>query len=147
LRAIIPTIITQIRAGQRKLKLGSLTPTRDFNFVSDTARGMIAIAESEKSVGQVINLGSNFEVSIGDTVKLIAEQMGAEVTVELDYARMRPEKSEVERLWADNGKARELLGWSPEYGGKDGFKRGLAETVDWFQGDNLKSYKTDLYNI
>lgn len=147
LRAIIPTIITQIRAGQRKLKLGALTPTRDFNYVTDTARGMIAVAESDNSVGQVINLGSNFEVSVGDTVKMLAEQMGADVTIELDEARVRPEKSEVERLWADNSKARQLLGWSPQYGGRDGFKRGLAETIAWFQGDNLKSYKTDLYNI
>jgi dTDP-glucose 4,6-dehydratase len=147
LRAIIPTIISQIRAGQRRLKLGALTPTRDFNFVNDTARGMIAVAESDKSTGHVVNLGSNFEISIGDTVQTIIEAMNVDATVELDQARIRPEKSEVERLWADNRKARDLLGWMPEYGGIDGFRRGIQETIAWFQGDNLRHYKTDLYNI
>ncbi len=147
-RAIIPTIIAQIASGKRKISLGALHPTRDFNFVMDTVRGFIAVAESEKSIGEVINIGSNFEISIGDTVKLIAEVMGVEIEIETDQARLRPEKSEVDRLWADNTKARNLTGWEPAYGGRDGFKRGIAETVAWFTNpENLKQYKADIYNI
>ncbi len=147
-RAIIPTVITQIASGKRRLKLGAITPTRDFNFVMDTVRGFIAIAESESAVGEVINIGSNFEISIGDTVNLIAEAMGVEIEIETEQVRLRPEKSEVDRLWADNSKARRLTGWEPQYGGKDGFRRGLAETVAWFgQPENLKAYKADIYNI
>lgn len=147
-RAVIPTIITQIANGAKQIKLGALHPTRDFNYVRDTVRGFIAVAESAKSVGEVINIGSNFEVSIGDTVSLIAEQMGGGVDIVSDDARMRPEKSEVERLWASNAKAQELLGWQPEYGGVDGLRRGLAETIEWFsQPENLKKYKGDVYNI
>jgi dTDP-glucose 4,6-dehydratase len=147
-RAVIPTVITQIAGGRRKIKLGALTPTRDFNYISDTVSGFIAVAESECSVGEVINIGSNYEISIGDTVELIAEVMGVEVEVVQDQARLRPEKSEVERLWADNTKAKELLGWQPRYAGRDGFKRGLAETVAWFTGaENLKKYKADIYNL
>jgi len=147
-RAIIPTVITQIANGKRKIKLGALHPTRDFNFVMDTVRGFIAIAESDKSLGEVINIGSNFEVSIGDTVQLIAEVMGAEIEIETDQERLRPEKSEVDRLWADNSKAKNLIGWEPAYGGREGFKRGLAETVAWFSNpDNLRNYKADIYNV
>jgi NAD dependent epimerase/dehydratase len=147
-RAVIPTIISQIANGARQIKLGSLHPTRDFNYVADTVRGFIAVAEAEKSVGEVINIGSNFEISIGDTARLIAEVMGEEVDIITDDVRLRPEKSEVERLWASNDKARELLGWQPKYAGVDGFRRGLKETVDWFTvADNLKVYKADIYNI
>lgn len=147
-RAIIPTIITQIANGKRKIKLGSLHPTRDFNFVMDTVKGFIAVAESEKSVGEVINIGSNFEISIGETAELIAGVMEAEIEIETDDQRLRPEKSEVERLWADNSKARELTGWKPEYGGRNGFKRGLAETAEWFADpENIKGYKADIYNL
>ena len=147
-RAVIPTIITQIAAGQRRLKLGSLHPTRDFNYVKDTVRGFIAIAESDRSVGEVINIGSNFEISIGDTVSLIGEVMGAQLEIETDAVRLRPEKSEVERLWADNRKARELCGWEPSYGGREGFKRGLSETVQWFLDPaNRQSYKSGIYNL
>lgn len=147
-RAVIPTIITQIAIGKRKIKLGALSPTRDFNFVKDTARGFISVMESDKSVGEVINIGSNFEVSIGDTAKIIAEVMGAEIEIECEAERMRPKKSEVNRLWADNSKAKRLLGWEPQYGGRDGFKRGLKETAEWFANpDNLKRYKIDVYNI
>lgn len=147
-RAIIPTVITQIANGERRIKLGALHPTRDFNFVMDTVRGFIAVAESPNSLGEVINIGSNFEVSIGDAVRLIAEVMGAEIEIETDLARLRPEKSEVERLWANNSKARDLIGWEPIYGGGEGFRRGLAETVAWFTNpDNLKNYKADIYNI
>ncbi len=147
-RAVIPTVITQIANGTRKIKLGALHPTRDFNYVKDTVRGFIAIAESEKSIGEVINIGSNFEISIGDTVQLIAEAMGVEVEIETDEVRLRPDKSEVNRLWADNAKAKELVGWEPLYGGREGFKRGLAETAEWFMNPaNLAGYKSDRYNI
>ncbi|OGA46071.1 MAG: NAD-dependent dehydratase [Betaproteobacteria bacterium RIFCSPLOWO2_12_FULL_63_13] len=147
-RAIIPTVITQIANGARKIKLGSLHPTRDFTFVKDSVRGFVAVAESERSVGEVINIGSNFEISIGDTARLVAEVMGVEIEIETEEARLRPEKSEVDRLWADNSKAKLLAGWEPAYGGREGFKRGLAETAAWFsQPENLKIYKTDIYNI
>ncbi|MCL0062782.1 GDP-mannose 4,6-dehydratase [Peptococcaceae bacterium] len=139
-RAVIPTIITQIAGGQRKIKLGALTPTRDFNYIKDTVRGFVAIAESDKSIGETINIGSNYEISIEDTVNLIAQTMGVELEVLQERKRMRPEKSEVERLWAaDNTKAYKLLNWKPEYAGKEGFKRGLAETVQWFTDEkNLR---------
>lgn len=147
-RAVIPTVITQIANGRRQIKLGAVHPTRDFNFVLDTVEGFIAMAKSDKSVGQVINIGSNYEVSIGDTVKLIAEVMGADIEIITDQQRLRPEKSEVERLWASNDKARELLGWQPRYAGIEGLRRGLAETAAWF-GDpkNLAGYKADIYNL
>jgi dTDP-glucose 4,6-dehydratase len=147
-RAIIPTVITQIAAGQRVLRLGSLHPTRDFNFVADTAAGIAALAESDASVGEVINLGSNFEVSIGDTVKTIARLMGVDVKVELDEQRVRPGPSEVERLWADNSKAKRITGWQPSYGGSDGFERGLAATIAWFtQSEHLKLYRAERYTV
>jgi dTDP-glucose 4,6-dehydratase len=147
-RAVIPTVITQIASGKRHLKLGATHPTRDFNYVADTVEGFIAVAESDRAVGEVINIGSNYEVSIGDTVRMIAEVMGTEVEIETDEVRLRPQKSEVERLWAENRKARELLGWEPSYGGLEGFRRGLAETSEWFTNpDNLKAYKTDIYNL
>ena len=147
-RAVIPTVITQIANGLQKIKLGALHPTRDFNYIKDTVKGFIAVAESEESVGEVINIGSNFEISIGETVNLIAEVMGAEIEIESDEVRLRPENSEVERLWADNTKAKNLTGWEPLYAGKDGFKRGLLETVKWFtNSEKLKSYKATVYNI
>lgn len=147
-RAVIPTIITQIAAGAKKLRLGALQPTRDFNFIKDTVRGFIAVAESDRTVGEVINIGSNFEVSIGETLQTIAELMGADIAMATDPVRLRPEKSEVERLWADNRKALELTGWRPEYGGKDGFRRGLAETIAWFrEPQNLTSYKPERYAL
>ncbi|EMY76244.1 NAD dependent epimerase/dehydratase, LLPSF_EDH_00030 family [Leptospira weilii serovar Ranarum str. ICFT] len=147
-RAIIPTIITQIAKGMKKIKLGSIHPTRDFNYVDDTVHGFIKVLESEKSIGEVINIGSNFEVSIGETVQLIAEIMKTEVTIESEDVRIRPAGSEVERLWASNQKAKDLVGWSPEYGGKEGFKKGLSETIVWFSNAaNLSLYKSDIYNI
>jgi dTDP-glucose 4,6-dehydratase len=147
-RAVIPTIITQIAAGQRRIKLGAVLPTRDFNFVSDTVAGFIAALDAERAVGEVINLGSNFEISIGDTARAISEVMGVQIEIVTDEQRLRPDKSEVERLWASNAKARELLGWQPAYGGRDGFLRGLTETVAWFREPaNLASYKADIYNL
>lgn len=147
-RAVIPTIITQIAAGSRKIKLGSLHPTRDFNYIKDTVSGFIAIAESDQTVGNVINIGSNFEISIGETVNIIVDIMNAKVEIECDSLRIRPKKSEVERLWADNHKAQELTGWMPAYKGIEGLKKGLQETVVWFtKQDNLRHYKPGEYNI
>jgi dTDP-glucose 4,6-dehydratase len=147
-RAVIPTVIIQIASGKRTIKLGALHPTRDFNFVKDTVKGFIAVASSERTIGQVINVGSNFEVSIGETVKMIGEVMGAEIIVESDQERLRPCNSEVERLWADNSRAEALTGWKPEYSGLEGLRRGLKETASWFQNPcNLRLYKTEKYNI
>jgi len=147
-RAVIPTIITQIANGARTLRMGSLHPTRDFNYVSDTVAGFIAVATADQSIGRVINIGSNYEVTIGETVQTIADIMQADVEIQTDDVRVRPEKSEVERLWADNGQALELTSWRPSYGGRDGFRRGLEETIAWFsQADNLRLYKADRYNI
>lgn len=147
-RAVIPTIITQIANGKRQLKLGALSPTRDFNYVADTVAGFIAALKSERGIGEVINIGSNFEISIGDTARTIAEVMGEEIEILTDEQRLRPEKSEVERLWASNEKASELLGWEPQYGGLEGFRRGLTETAAWFgDPENLSNYKSDIYNI
>ncbi|SFL45083.1 dTDP-glucose 4,6-dehydratase [Pelosinus propionicus DSM 13327] len=147
-RAIIPTVITQIACGKREIKLGALHPTRDFNYVADTVRGFISMAQSKASIGEVINIGSNYEISIGETVNLIAEVMGEKIDIVTDEARMRPVNSEVERLWADNTKAKKLLNWEPLYGNKEGFKKGLAETIAWFTNkDNLKNYKSDIYNL
>lgn len=147
-RAIIPTVISQIASGSRKLKVGALHPTRDFNYVQDTVQGFISVASADDALGEVINIGSNFEVSIGETIDLIADLMGVSVTIETDPVRLRPEKSEVERLWADNSKAARLTGWQPTYGGRDGLKRGLAETISWFQEPrNLRGYKSGMYNV
>jgi NAD dependent epimerase/dehydratase len=146
-RAVIPTIIAQIAAGVRELKLGSLHPTRDFSFVRDTAGGFLAVMESDRSVGEVINLASGFEVSIADTVRGIARIMGADIEISLDEERVRPSGSEVERLWAATAKAERLLDWRPEYGGLDGFERGLGETIRWFDDPQNRSfYKADVYN-
>lgn len=147
-RAVIPTIITQIAEGRRTIKLGSLHPTRDFSYVTDTAQGFLCMAESDKSVGEVINIGNNFEISIGETAKLIAQLMGAEIKFIDDSQRIRPAKSEVERLWADNTKAKDLLQWKPFYSGLEGFKKALKETISWFQDPlNLKMYKNNIYSI
>ncbi|MCW3482237.1 NAD-dependent 4,6-dehydratase LegB [Neisseriaceae bacterium JH1-16] len=147
-RAVIPTIITQLASGQRRLKLGALHPTRDFNYVSDTVRGFEALAKADAALGEVVNLGSNYEISIGDTARLIGELMGVEVEFEEDAVRMRPENSEVFRLWASNEKASRLAGWTPEYPGVEGFRRGMAETIAWFRDpSNLSAYKADIYNL
>jgi dTDP-glucose 4,6-dehydratase len=147
-RAVIPTVITQIATGKKNIKLGALHPTRDFNYVKDTVNGFIAVAKSEKTVGEFINIGNNYEVSIGDTVKMIAKIMNKEIDIESDAQRIRPKSSEVERLWADNSKALRLTDWEPAYCGVEGLKRGLQETVEWFANvDNLKQYKPGEYNI
>jgi len=147
-RAVIPTVITQIAAGQKKIKLGNIHPTRDFNYIKDIVKGFIAVTQSDASIGEVINVGSNYEISIGEMVELIAEIMQEKVEVQTDQERLRPEKSEVERLWADNTKARNFIGWEPEYAGYEGLKLGLTETINWFSNiDNLKKYRNNIYNL
>ncbi|RCK80289.1 MAG: UDP-glucose 4-epimerase [Candidatus Ozemobacter sibiricus] len=147
-RAVIPTIITQIAARQRVIKLGATTPTRDFNFIRDTVRGFLAIGEADGVLGQVINLGSGFEISIGETARLIAEVMGVSIEIVSEEERKRPAGSEVERLLADNRKAAQVLGWRPEYAGLDGLRRGLQETVAWFvRPEHLARYKVGRYAI
>lgn len=147
-RAVIPTIITQIASGKRKIKLGSVAPTRDFTFVYDTVAGFITALVSDKAMGEVVNLGSNFELSIGDTAMLVAEVMGVEIEISTDECRLRPVDSEVERLWASNSKAMRLFDWQPRYAGREGFRRGLTESVEWFgRSENLRNYKVDIYNI
>jgi NAD dependent epimerase/dehydratase len=147
-RAVLPTIITQIASGARRIKLGATHPTRDFNYVKDTVRGLLAVAASDAALGKVVNLGSNYEISIGDAAALVAEVMGVKVEIESEAGRLRPANSEVERLWADNTLARELCRWQPEYAGRDGFRRGLQETVAWFtQPANLAGYKPGIYNL
>jgi dTDP-glucose 4,6-dehydratase len=147
-RAVIPTLITQMLAGKRQVKLGATEPTRDFNFVADVARAFVAALTKDAAIGEVINIGSNFEISVGDTARIIAGASGVDVEIVTDAERLRPARSEIERLWADNAKARELLGWTPEYGGLDGFRRGIVETIEWFRDPaNLARYKTDLYAI
>jgi dTDP-glucose 4,6-dehydratase len=147
-RAVIPTTIIQIANGLRKINLGAVHPTRDFNNVADTVTGFIKALETDAGVGEVINLGSNFEISIYDTAQAIGDVMGANIEIITDKQRLRPDKSEVERLWADNSKAKKLLDWKPVYAGLEGFKRGLQETVDWFTtSGNLVAYKSDRYNL
>lgn len=143
-RAIIPTIITQIANGKREIKLGDLTPTRDFNFVLDTAEGFCQLADCDAAIGQEVNVCSNYEISMRDTLNLIAKIMGADVTFVEDAQRLRPAKSEVFRLWGDNAKIKALTGFVPKYG----IEQGLREAVKWFTNpDNLKHYKADIYNV
>jgi len=143
-RAVIPTIITQIANGMKEIKLGDLTPTRDFNYVEDTCRGFIALAETPESIGETVNIGSNFEISIGDTLDHIKNLMDSDVKFITDEQRIRPEKSEVFRLWCDNTKIEELTGFTPEVG----IEEGLRKTIDWItKPDNLISYKAEIYNV
>ena len=152
-RAVIPTIVTQIAAARDRgescrLRLGATAPTRDFNYVADTVGGFVAAATTQAGVGEVINIGSNFEISVGETAALIAGIMQTEIVIETDDVRLRPAASEVERLWCDNSRAADLLSWRPAYAGRDGFCRGLAETVAWFApAQNRAGYKPHLYNV
>jgi dTDP-glucose 4,6-dehydratase len=147
-RAVIPTIISQIGSGRRNVKLGAIHPTRDFSFVADTVQGFIAAMSCNANNGIVVNIGSGFEISIGDTVQTIAHLMGIDVDIEQDAERLRPENSEVERLFASYAKAEQLMGWTPQFGGLAGFKLGLAKTIEWFSDPrNLARYKADIYNL
>ncbi|SHJ53156.1 NAD-dependent 4,6-dehydratase LegB [Desulfofundulus thermosubterraneus] len=141
-RAVIPTIITQVLAGNRTVRLGNLNPTRDFNYIRDTVSGMITVGLSERTVGQVVNIGSGRETSIKDLVEQIENIMGREINIEQEDARVRPAHSEVDRLLCDNRRAYELAGWSPRYT----LEEGLRETIQWFR-ENLYLYKPDLYNV
>jgi NAD dependent epimerase/dehydratase len=143
-RAIIPTIITQIASGKNELKLGDLTPTRDLNYVKDTCQGFIALAECEEAIGEVVNIGSNYEISMGEVVNIIKEIMNSDIEVVEEKERIRPEKSEVFRLWCDNTKIHDLAGFVPKYTIRDG----LEHTIAWFTNpENLKKYKADIYNV
>jgi len=143
-RAVIPTIITQILAGRRELRLGSLSPTRDFNYVADTCRGMIALAGCTAAIGETVNIGSNREISVGDTAALIQDLIGTKVKIVADNERVRPERSEVERLWCDNSKILALTGFRPEVS----FAEGLKRTIDWLRRpENLARYKAEIYNV
>lgn len=143
-RAVIPTVITQIFAGNKSIKLGSLHPTRDFNYVGDTCRGFLELAQCHAAVGETVNIGSNYEVSIGDTVNLIKEIMKSDIKIESEDIRIRPSNSEVERLWCDNTKIRNLTGFVP----KVGLREGLERTIEWFSVEkNRSKYKADIYNV
>ncbi|MBR2591707.1 MAG: NAD-dependent 4,6-dehydratase LegB [Oscillospiraceae bacterium] len=141
-RAVIPTIISQLLAGKEEIKLGSLTPTRDFNYVLDTAAGFIALEECEKAIGEEVNIATGVEISIGDLANELIRQINPQAKIVCDEQRLRPEKSEVNRLLGDNTKIRSLTDWAPKYD----LSAGLAETIDWFRG-HLAGYKTDIYNI
>ena len=142
-RAVIPTIISQIANGAKEIKLGDITPTRDFNYVTDTCRGFIELANCSKAIGKTVNIGSNYEISVGDTLNLIKNLMKSDVTFITEDQRLRPEKSEVFRLWCDNSLINQLTGFKPSFSIEDG----LQETINWFLNpNNLKNYKSDIYN-
>ena len=143
-RAVIPTIISQIASGIKEIKLGDVSPTRDFNFVKDTCRGFIALADSDNTIGKEINIASNHEISIGDTLDLIKELMNSNVKYIGDNRRIRPNKSEVFRLWGDNTLIKKLTGFKPEYS----IETGLKKTIEWFlKPENLIKYKPNIYNL
>ncbi|WP_286271730.1 NAD-dependent 4,6-dehydratase LegB [Thalassotalea hakodatensis] len=143
-RAVIPTIISQIANGESEIKLGDVSPTRDFNYVTDTCRGFIALANSESTIGKTINIGSNFEISVGDTLNMIKDIMKSDVKFTVDQARIRPDKSEVFRLWCDNTMINSLTQFTPEID----IKTGLSKTIAWFaKPQNLAKYKHSIYNV
>ena len=143
-RAVIPNIITQIASSAKQIKLGSLTPTRDFNYVEDTCNGFISLLNKKAAIGEVINIGSNSEISISNILDIIQELMGSDVEVLTEEERIRPEKSEVQRLWCDNTKINKISGYLP----KIGIREGLEKTIGWFGNpENLKTYKTQIYNV
>ena len=141
-RAVIPTIITQLLAGKEKIHLGSLTPTRDFNYVNDTVNGFIKIYESERTIGEEINIATQHEISIGELAEELIRQINPNAKIVCDEERLRPEKSEVNRLLGSNKKIKELTDWKPVYS----FEEGLSETISFFK-DNMDKYKPDIYNI
>ncbi|MBE6059804.1 MAG: SDR family NAD(P)-dependent oxidoreductase [Clostridium sulfidigenes] len=143
-RAVIPTIITQLLSGETEIKLGSLTPTRDFNFVKDTARGFIEIAKSDRTIGEEINIATQDEISIGRLAEEMIRQINPNAKIVCDDQRLRPDKSEVNRLLGSNEKIKKLTDWSPSYT----FEEGIRETIEWFRKpENLAKYKADIYNI
>lgn len=147
-RAVIPTIIEQLADGARTIKLGSLTPTRDFTYVDDTVAGFIAAARADAAIGKVVNIGTNFEIAIGDVAKLAAEIAGVDLEIRADTERVRPAASEVDRLWCDNARAASLLRWRPALGGREGFRRGLEQTFAWFADPaNRAAYRPHIYSV
>jgi NAD dependent epimerase/dehydratase len=143
-RAVIPTIITQIASGKKIIELGDTTPTRDFNYVKDTCRGFIELAKCEKAIGEIVNIGSNYEISIQDTLELIKKLMNSDIEFVTDTKRIRPANSEVNRLWCDNSKIKKLTGFTPQYS----IEKGLKESIEWFLNkNNLAKYKVDIYNV
>lgn len=143
-RAVIPTIITQLLSGEKEIKLGALSPTRDFNYVKDTVNGFIEIAKSSKTIGEEINIATQNEISIGKLAKELIEQINPNAKIICEEERLRPEKSEVNRLLGCNKKIKELTNWKPQYT----FKEGIKDTVEWFKDyDNIKKYKSNLYNL
>lgn len=150
LRAVIPTVITQVLNGDGNIKIGATSPTRDFSYVGDTVAGFIAALKNEDTniFGETINLGSSFEISIGDTIKMISAIMKQDITINCDEQRMRPKDSEVQRLYADNSKAKRLLNWSPIYAGRNGFAKALEQTIEWYScPKNLKFFQNNGYVI
>jgi dTDP-glucose 4,6-dehydratase len=148
LRAVIPTIVTQLARAEPALRLGAVHPTRDLNFVDDVTRGFELALDAPKAIGQVVNLGSGFEIAIGDLAQLIGEEMGVTFDIVSDSVRLRPEASEVERLLAANVRARELLGWQPATVGIEGLRAGLRRTIAWFtQPANLARYRSGDYTV
>jgi len=143
-RAFIPTIISQIANNEPQLSLGDTSPTRDLNFVLDTCQGFIELANSDKAIGETVNIGSNFEISVGEVASLIKLEMDSDIEIIVDKQRIRPEKSEVTRLWCDNKKIKKLTGFNPKYD----ITSGLRETIKWFKSsENLAKYKSDIYNV
>ncbi len=148
LRAVIPTIITQLARGERHLRLGALHPTRDLNFVHDVTRAFEAALSAPAAIGQVVNIGSGYEISIGDLARVIGEEMQTSFELTSEAIRMRPQASEVERLLACNERASALLGWQPEYAGRSGLRQGLRSTIEWFsQPRNLDRYRNGTYTV
>ncbi len=146
-RAVIPTVISQILSGKRQINLGSSSPTRDFSYVSDTVAGFETILNSTLGLGETFNLGTGFEISVLDTVKLIGDIMGVNVEIISESERIRPENSEVERLLADTSRTQATFGWKPAHTGEEGLRQGLEKTVKWFSNpENLARYKTEAYN-
>ncbi len=147
-RAVIPTIITQIAKKKEQLELGSLSPTRDFNYVSDTCKAFLEVSKNDKTLGKIINVASSFEISIAKTAELIKEIMNSKIEIYSDDNRIRPLNSEVNRLYGDNRLLKKLTYWEPEFGDEKGFKIGLTKTVDWFLNPkNLEFYKRENYLI
>ncbi|MHB8129439.1 MAG: NAD-dependent 4,6-dehydratase LegB [Mobilitalea sp.] len=141
-RAVIPTIISQLLAGKDEIKLGALSPTRDFNYVKDTANGFIAISQSEKTIGEEINIATQLEISIGELANEIISQINPNAKIICEEERLRPEKSEVNRLLGSNSKIKSLTDWAPKYD----LKEGINETIEWIK-QNMNAYKPDIYNI
>ena len=147
-RAVIPTVISQIASGRKSVQLGALDPRRDFTYVTDTTAGFIAALEAKAGFGEVLNLGTGFDISIGELARMIIRLMGSNIEISEDAKRIRPDKSEVDRLLSDNSKIKKMTGWAPEYKGIDGLEKGLAATIDWFSNEaNLSMYKSRIYNV